>query len=226
MILLDELGDNPIGTPVYEEYEAPPIRRSEVLRYGGVAGTKTACADSPLDEKEGDPPYHMETLLDDVLTQAGDVFTYRVAWLRCRTDEGILAEYFSGSHNLMKNLARCPEAVVFAATVGAGIDRMIRRYERTSPARSLLFQALGAERVEALCDRFNEDLTASVSASGWITHPRFSPGYGDLSLDIQPVLLSLLDAGKRLGITLGSSYLMSPSKSVTAIIGLERNTEV
>jgi cobalamin-dependent methionine synthase I len=50
---------------------------------------------------------------------------------------------------------------------------------------------------------------------------RFSPGYGDMPLDLQGVILELLEAGKRLGIALGESKLMSPSKSVTALIGIK-----
>ncbi|MBR3258643.1 MAG: vitamin B12 dependent methionine synthase, partial [Eggerthellaceae bacterium] len=55
------------------------------------------------------------------------------------------------------------------------------------------------------------------------------PGYGDLPLEVQPDLLGLLDASRRLGITLSDSLLMSPTKSVTAIVGLrpaERKCEV
>ena len=222
---LEELDGKPYGTPVYLAYEAPEIRRREVLRYAGVradAAKKTSNDGSgQTDMADG-----MEALLEDVIRQASDALTYRAACLRLTLDAGAkelsLAEYFSASGNLMKNLSGCSEVILFAATVGAGIDRLIRRYERIEPARSLLFQAYGAERVESLCDLINQDINRCVSEFGWSTHPRFSPGYGDLSLEIQPVLLSLLDAERRLGITLGTSLLMSPSKSVTAVIGLEK----
>ena len=58
--------------------------------------------------------------------------------------------------------------------------------------------------------------------SGYKSHPRYSPGFGDLPITVQKEFLNLLDAGRRMGITLGESFLMAPSKSVTAIIGLER----
>ena len=221
MIAIDELGDRLYGTPVYLEYEAPEVRRSEILRYAGVRTAGAAEKSADTADPEG-----MEALLEEILALASGEFTYRVAFLRFRPDADVsefpLNRYLSESENLMKNLSGCSEAIIFAATVGAGIDRLIRRYERIAPAKSLLLQAYGAERVEALCDQFNQDLSSVLSGRGWHTHPRFSPGYGDLSIEIQPVLLSLLDAEKRLGITLGSSYLMSPSKSVTAVIGLER----
>jgi hypothetical protein len=49
---------------------------------------------------------------------------------------------------------------------------------------------------------------------------RFSPGYGDLPLDIQPALLAVLDAERRIGLTCTQSLILLPRKSVTALIGL------
>ena len=54
---------------------------------------------------------------------------------------------------------------------------------------------------------------------------RFSPGYGDLPLTLQPGILAALDAGRRAGITLLPSLLMNPSKSVTAIFGLSQRPQ-
>ena len=51
--------------------------------------------------------------------------------------------------------------------------------------------------------------------------PRFSPGYGDVPLEIQKDIVMLLDCAKRIGVSLNDSLLMSPSKSVTAFIGLQ-----
>ena len=50
--------------------------------------------------------------------------------------------------------------------------------------------------------------------------PRFSPGYGDLPLTLQPEICAALDVQRRLGIHVTESLLMIPSKSVTAVIGL------
>ena len=79
-------------------------------------------------------------------------------------------------------------------------------------------QALGAERIEALCDAFCDSL---ISEKGVLLRPRFSPGYGDLPLEVQKDIFSLLECHKRIGVSLNESLLMSPSKSVTAFVGLE-----
>ena len=50
--------------------------------------------------------------------------------------------------------------------------------------------------------------------------PRFSPGYGDLPLELQKDVFRVLDCPRKIGLSLNESLLMSPSKSVTAIIGI------
>lgn len=49
---------------------------------------------------------------------------------------------------------------------------------------------------------------------------RFSPGYGDLPLDIQKSFLGVLDAEKKIGLTASSNNILLPRKSVTAVVGI------
>ena len=63
-------------------------------------------------------------------------------------------------------------------------------------------------------------VVAAAHEAGLYTNFRFSPGYGDMPLQTQSVLLAALDAQRKLGITLSKSLLMTPTKSVTAVIGL------
>ena len=103
---------------------------------------------------------------------------------------------------------------MFAATVGPVIDRMIKKYNKLDPVRALFMQAIGAERVETLCNMFCDSFPGKL-------RPRFSPGFGDLALDIQPQVLAVTNARKNLAITLDAGFLMSPSKSVTAFAGID-----
>ena len=116
--------------------------------------------------------------------------------------------------------------MIFAATIGVEIDRLITKYSRLSPAKAFCCQAIGAERVEELCDDFCESVNEKLGAGGEMLKPRFSPGYGDLPLETQKMIFSLLDCPKRIGVTLGDSLLMSPSKSVTAFAGITKRQEV
>lgn len=124
------------------------------------------------------------------------------------------------SHDLSKNLNGCKEAYIFAATLGSGVDRLIMKYEKFEPSKAVLIDALSSATIEGLCNLVNQEL-----ASGLKTKPRYSPGYGDVPLTYQKDFLAFLDAGRKLGITLTDTFFMSPTKSVTAIIGIETEEE-
>ena len=189
-------------------YPAPPVCRREALRYAGC--------------REETP--EVAGLLDEVLEQALPALTYQVCWREfpISVNGGVCELGFArvNSAALAKNLAGCGKIVLFGATVGVGMDRLIARYGRTSPAKGVMAQALGAERIEALCDAFCGELAERKGAEGLFLRPRFSPGYGDLPLALQTDIVAVLDCPRQIGLTLNSSLLMSPSKSVTAIVGL------
>lgn len=116
------------------------------------------------------------------------------------------------SFDLAKNLKGAEKAVLFGATLGLDFDRLMQKIEILSPAKAAVLQAVGTAAIEDGCDTF--------CVLFGKTRPRFSPGYGDLSLSAQKDIFNFLDLERRLGITLTQSLLMVPKKSVTAIVGL------
>ena len=120
------------------------------------------------------------------------------------------------SHSLALNLAGCKKIVLFACTAGAGIDRLIARYSRISPSKAAVMQAAGAALVEDWC----EELCANFKREYGDTKPRFSCGYGDLPLTLQRDIFAALSVTKQIGITLSDDCFMTPTKSVTAIVGI------
>lgn len=121
------------------------------------------------------------------------------------------------SEQLAKNLQGCSKVLLLAATAGVGIDRLTEKYGRIAPSKALMFQAIGAELVEAVCDVFSKEYETEHNC---ILRPRFSPGYGDLPLETQKDIFAVLECAKKIGLTLNDSLLMSPSKSVTAFAGI------
>ena len=79
-----------------------------------------------------------------------------------------------------------------------------------------MFQAIGAERVESLCDLLNGEIAGNSA----LLKSRFSPGYGDFPIRFQKEIFSVLQCSKNVGVHLNESLFMSPSKSVTAVIGV------
>ena len=126
------------------------------------------------------------------------------------------------SRSLAKNLQGCSEVILFAATIGEGADLLARKYGRINVAKAVVMQAAAAAMIEAFCDEENEKLRAEAAEKGLYLRPRFSPGYGDFSLNHQRDFARVLEMQKTVGITLTESLLMLPSKSVTAVIGVSK----
>ena len=124
------------------------------------------------------------------------------------------------SRDLAKNLSGCDRAVVFAATVGLGVDRLISKYKNASPTKAFCISAIGSERVEAVCDAFCREIGERYAS----VRPRYSAGYGDLDLGIQKDIFRALGCEKSIGVSLGESLLMTPVKSVTAIVGVKKES--
>ena len=123
------------------------------------------------------------------------------------------------SKDLARNLRECSKVVLFAATLGAQCDQLIRRAQVKDQVKAAVFQATGAMYIEKCVDLLNEKIKEEAAALGKSTRPRFSPGYGDLSLEVQKSFFRLLPC-QRIGLTLMDTLIMSPEKSVTAFVGL------
>ena len=170
------------------------------------------------------PDEQMKRLFEECLSECAGALSYKACWrefplLFCG-DEINLGFARTKSKVLFTNLKGCEKIVLFAATVGHEMDRLIKKQSLLSPAKSVCLQAIGSERVESLCDTLNAELKEQYKKQGFLLKPRFSPGYGDLPLSLQREIMPALDCAKLLGISLGENLMMSPSKSVTAIIGV------
>ena len=122
------------------------------------------------------------------------------------------------SKSLSKNLSGCRQAILFAATTGAEGERLQKRTAITSPAKAVVLDAVGTAAIEGFCDALCRNWEAEFPRR--FLRPRFSPGYGDLPLELQKTLLTCLDSSRKAGITLTQSLLMVPQKSVSAIVGV------
>lgn len=184
-------------------YDLPPYDRREILRYAGVKGAGDEIAKQ----------------MEECLQEARDCFLGKV----CYQEFSLKENPFS---SLPKDrLEGCDSFVAFAATVGLGIDRLIAKYEAISPVKALFMQAIGAERIESLCDVFCADLAKEKALEGLSVRKRFSPGYGKFPIEAQAEIFRVLEPQKRIGLAIGNSLLMSPSKSVTAIVGIATGEE-
>jgi hypothetical protein len=121
---------------------------------------------------------------------------------------------------IARHLQHAVSCALMAATVGIGIDRLMQQYARTDLTRSLVLDACATAAVESVCNAAEEEVRTVARNKRQSITRRFSPGYGDLPLELQPDIIRLLDAHKKIGLAVTDSCMLTPSKSVTAIIGL------
>ena len=187
-----------------KSYVLPPINRREVFRYAGIRSLS-----GESDE--------LISRLDEAISLIEGTLNPRV----CFCELAIRDCDFGASLDIKKNLRNSHSVIFFSSTLGIELDRLILKYSVLSPTIALLLEALGNERIEALCDSFCEDMRKTKLESGESLRPRFSAGYGDLPLLVQPSILLATNAQRAIGLTLSDSLLMIPTKSVTAIIGVK-----
>lgn len=190
----------------YKSYVIDDFCDKEILRYMGCR------------ELSGETEILLKECKDEVKSKLVYKVCYRKFGVTVTDNTCDFGLFKLCSENLALNLRGCKEAVLFAATIGADIDRIITKYSKISPAKGLIFQAIGAERIEALCDKFCAGIAAEFNTE---TKLRFSPGYGDLPIEAQRIIFDVLDCNRLLGLYLNQSLAMSPTKSVTAFVGLK-----
>lgn len=147
-------------------------------------------------------------------------YTYRVCSLQ-RINEGFLLpeiDLLLPGMDAANMLEQSDQAVLLACTLGAQFETLLRAEQARDMAKAVILDACGSTWVEAGCDQVEEELSARLP--GRYLTDRFSPGYGDLPLSLQPKICAALDTQRRLGLHVTEHFLLNPSKSVTAIIGL------
>lgn len=184
------------------------VNRAETLRYLGYSRNAVVgeVENSLLDECE------KLILQAQKLTAVYDIFE-----ISANGDELDLGYAKIKSHSLALNLNGCNKMVLFAATAGAGVDRLIVKYSKISPSKAAVLQAMGAALIEDWCDEICARLKLKYNTNS----ARFSCGFGDCDILLQRKIFSALSVNKRLGITLSEDCFMTPTKSVTAMVGIK-----
>ena len=123
-------------------------------------------------------------------------------------------------HDAAVLLRDCSACIVMAATIGQKSEMMLRRAQITDMTDAVILDSCASSAVESVCEQLNDDLRSEYEAAGKFLTDRYSPGYGDMPLSMQPELCGLLQTEKRIGLSVSPGLTLIPSKSVTAIIGI------
>ena len=123
--------------------------------------------------------------------------------------------------DIARFLEGCTHVVVLAVTLGMESEQQLARAQALSPLEGLLADGCASSMAEEAARAASEEIERRARAAGFQPTKRFSAGYGDLPLQLQPDMLRLSGGDKLLGIHMGPSLLMTPMKSVTAVVGLK-----
>ena len=185
------------------------LNPDEVLRYMGC----------PPEKADGLLRGQVERCAQELLEVIRPRWSWRAADLALeeagvRLEGGLLLP----GRDLKAHLSGCSRGAVFCATLGAEADALIRRAERLDMGRALTLDCCASAAVEGVCDQIEGELREKFPGCSFPF--RYSPGYGDLPLEVQGPLLDLLDAPRRAGLCATANHLLTPRKSVTAILGV------
>ena len=124
------------------------------------------------------------------------------------------------SNDIARLTAKSDECILLAATLGHEVDRQITLAQQKNMLDGVALDACASVMVDAYIDDLvMNEVVPRLQEGEKLTH-RFSPGYGDLNMSVIEDILAILNAYKRIGLSVTKSLMMSPLKSVTAIIGV------
>ena len=148
-------------------------------------------------------------------------FVYKVFDLKDSQIQG--ADFILQGQAVRNHLRNCDKVIFMCATLSAGVDLLIRKFQITGMAEAIITDSLASAVIEQVCDKAEEIILKDFAEyeHTW----RFGLGYDDFPLECQKQFLDILDAPKRIGVCVNDSMMLTPTKSVTCVIGLGHGLE-
>jgi len=197
--------------PIYNP-ALKPLNMSEIKRYSGL-------------DQYADFPAH---LLDQACTEAYILAQPQATWQIY--DYDVSTSTIMGAEPLtlqapkiINYLASSVQVVVIALTIGPKLETQVNEYFTSGEYTfGLLLDAAGTAAVEVAANQVCEFIKRQAALQGYLPLPRFSPGYGNWDITVQPLILKLANAHE-INLIATESCMLLPRKSITAVIGLTAN---
>ncbi len=166
--------------------------------------------------------YGTHAVDDKTLALVGEMFreldqtvrrriVYRIFELESDGDDKVrIGQLDIASRNLAKNMRGCAQAAMLGATLGIEADMLMKRYSVTDISKAVVAQACAAAMLEEYLDDWQEELREQKREEGYF------------DIHHQEDMLRMLDSARKIGLTMTDAHMLSPSKSVTAVIGMSR----
>ena len=177
-------------------------------------------------------PPKIENKIDEIISSAKnyietagvyEIFAFSL-FKDKRLRQVIINDDYTFNSKYLFNLLKDSEKTALAAcTIGSKLSERVKFLMETgNMSDAVILDAFGSESAESCIEYIHRLIEQSVRLQGYKVTRRFSPGYGDVSLTDNQQILKMLGENET-GITINESCIMSPEKSVTAIIGLEKS---
>ncbi len=191
------------------------IDKKEVLRYLGYKNQKI---DKTLDTL-------LEICIEEIKNYSNSKYTFKIfdiSKIQESQDINInntnLTFHGKDIYNHLKNSTKC---ATIALTLGIEIEKRTKLYEKSNLTKALIFDACATTAIESYCDEVQKEIEKEAKKLDLGVTYRYSPGYGDFNINIQQDILKILDASKRIGLTVTDTNILIPRKSITAVIGFQ-----
>ncbi len=174
---------------------------------------------------------HIESIFRELIREAENLITPAGSYIILKikqNNQKIISfensEFSLKSSQVGKMLSQALYVVIFMVTIGLDIEKRIKDFlKKDEMTSAFILDAIASETTDAVADTLHYDLIKNkAAAQGYSVTPRFSPGYGDWEIRVQPEILKIC-RGDRIGIRVNESSLMIPRKSVSAVFGLKKN---
>ena len=118
------------------------------------------------------------------------------------------------SEDLIFYLEGCTEAVVFATTLGVNVDAYSKKLQSRDMSLAVIYDSLASALLEFYTDEYENGLSLGAHTF------RFAPGYGDIPIELNYIIIDALSISKKIGIYKSSNNMMLPQKSMITFCGL------
>ena len=122
--------------------------------------------------------------------------------------------------DIKAHLEHCCGIMIMGVTLGNEVDTLIRRTEILNMSEAVILDAACNVAIEEFSQICEEKIRKQIRLDNKYLTMRYSPGYGDFPIDIQDELVKIIDGPRKIGLSVTSSHIMIPRKSITSVMGV------
>ena len=125
-------------------------------------------------------------------------------------------EIFLCSKKVTGLLDKSSAFTLLAVTIGKKLEEEVNKLKKSDLTSAFILDSVGSEAAEQCANFVSSIIKEEASKDDCRLSMRISPGYGDLPMDVSGKILDLLE-GKKIGVSIKSSGILIPRKSITGV---------